>query len=299
MPNVIFRHEDGTAVEVAVTAGENLLEVARKANVAIDAPCSGNGSCGKCRVKYVSGELETEKTRHISDEEFEEGWRLSCLSKVTGDVEVMVPDIASAYKSRMKVADLSSRKEVAIFDKAREEVAESGIAFQNVFSVVDLSMDEPTLDDTMPDNERLIRAVQEATGAEHVGLTYQALKKLPDVLREQQFHVSAVLKNMDGKLMVYDVRPSGEEKLCAAAIDIGTTTVSGVILDMRDGKILAKASSGNGQIRFGADVINRIIESRKEGGQEKLQKAIIEETINPMLHNMCHAAGIQDRKSVV
>ena len=26
MPNVIFRHEDGTAVEVAVTAGENLLE---------------------------------------------------------------------------------------------------------------------------------------------------------------------------------------------------------------------------------------------------------------------------------
>ncbi len=292
MPNVIFRHEDGTAVEVAVTAGENLLEVARKANVAIDAPCSGNGSCGKCRVKYVSGELETEKTRHISDEEFEEGWRLSCLSKVTGDVEVMVPDIASAYKSRMKVADLSSRKEVAIFDKAREEVAESGIAFQNVFSVVDLSMDEPTLDDTMPDNERLIRAVQEATGAEHVGLTYQALKKLPDVLREQQFHVSAVLKNMDGKLMVYDVRPSGEEKLCAAAIDIGTTTVSGVILDMRDGKILAKASSGNGQIRFGADVINRIIESRKEGGQEKLQKAIIEETINPMFHNMCHAAGI-------
>ena len=212
MPNVIFRHEDGTAVEVAVTSGENLLEVARKANVAIDAPCSGNGSCGKCRVKYVSGELETEKTRHISDEEFEEGWRLSCLSKVTGDVEVMVPDIASAYNSRMKVADLSSRKEVAIFDKAREEVAESGIAFQNVFSVVDLSMDEPTLDDTMPDNERLIRAVQEATGAEHVGLTYQALKKLPDVLREQQFHVSAVLKNMDGKLMVYDVRPSGEEK---------------------------------------------------------------------------------------
>ncbi|MFR3423616.1 MAG: hypothetical protein ACLTTO_08515 [Lachnospiraceae bacterium] len=32
---------------------------------------------------------------------------------------------------------------------------------------------------------------------------------------------------------------------------------------MTDGKILAKGSSGNGQIRYGADVINRIIESRK------------------------------------
>ena len=42
MPNVTFKFEDGTATVVAVTAGENLLEVARKANVAIDAPCSGN-----------------------------------------------------------------------------------------------------------------------------------------------------------------------------------------------------------------------------------------------------------------
>ena len=112
MPNVTFRFEDGTATVVAVTVGENLLEVARKANVAIDAPCSGNGSCGKCRVKYVSGELDSEKTRHISDQDYAEGWRLSCVSTITGDVEVMVPDIASAYKSRMKVADLSSREEI-------------------------------------------------------------------------------------------------------------------------------------------------------------------------------------------
>ena len=292
MPNVIFRHEDGTSVNVTVAAGEILLDVARKANVAIDAPCSGNGLCGKCRVKYLSGELESEKTRHISDEEYADGWRLACLSKVTGDVEILVPDIASAYKSRMKVADLSSRQEVAIFDNAREEVAASGIAFQNIFSVMELSMDRPTLQDTMPDNERLIRAIQEHIEDKKVKLTYQVLRKLPDVLREQKFHVSVVLKDLGEQVMVYDILPAGEQKLCAAAIDIGTTTVSGVLLDMRDGKILAKASSGNGQIRYGADVINRIIESRKEGGQEKLQKAIIKETINPMLDNMCRAAEI-------
>ena len=91
MPNVTFRFEDGTATVVAVTAGENLLEVARKANVAIDAPCSGNGSCGKCRVKFINGELDSEKTRHISDQDYEEGWRLSCVSTITEeDVEVWV-----------------------------------------------------------------------------------------------------------------------------------------------------------------------------------------------------------------
>ena len=112
------------------------MEVARKANVAIDAPCSGNGSCGKCRVRYISGELESEQTRHITDEDYAAGWRLSCCSKVTGDVTVLVPDIASAYKSRMKVADLSSPEEVAIFDRAKQDVADAGITFENEFTVV-------------------------------------------------------------------------------------------------------------------------------------------------------------------
>lgn len=292
MPNVTFKYEDGTATVVAVTAGENLLEVARKANVAIDAPCSGNGSCGKCKVKFISGELNTEKTRHISDEEFAEGWRLSCVSTITGDVEVLVPDIASAYKSRMKVADLSSKEEIAIFDRAKKDVEESGITFENDFSVVELTMEEPTLDDTMPDNERLIWAIQAAAGAEKVKLTYQVLKKLPDVLRDHQFHINAVLKKSGHGVLVYDVLPADDSRVCGLAIDIGTTTVSAVILDMVTGELLAKASAGNGQIRYGADVINRIIESRKEGGERKLQKAIIEETINPMIHNMCHSAKI-------
>ena len=293
MPKVTFQYEDGTSTIVDVTAGENLLEVARKANVAIDAPCSGNGSCGKCRVRYISGELESEQTRHITDEDYAAGWRLSCCSKVTGDVTVLVPDIASAYKSRMKVADLSSPEEVAIFDRAKQDVADAGITFENEFTVVELQMTAPSLDDTMPDNERLSWAIEAATGIENVKLTYQVLKKLPDALRDNDFHVNVVLKKLHHSVLVYDVIPVTEQRICGAAIDIGTTTVSGVILDLRDGTILAKASAGNGQIRYGADVINRIIESRKPGGEAKLQKAIIDETLNPMLHNMCRAAGIK------
>ena len=73
------------------------------------------------------------------------------------------------------------------------------------------------------------------------------------------------------------------------AVDIGTTTVSAVLINMETGEILAKSSSGNGQIRFGADVINRIIESQKPGGKKKLQDAVIKETINPMIHEMCRS----------
>ena len=121
MYQVTFRFENN-APEVVVTAAPDstLLDVARSANVAIDAPCSGNGSCGKCRVKLLEGTVDGPKTGHITEEEYAEGWRLSCASKVASDVVVMVPDIASAYQSRMKTADLSSPQELEIF-RALEE----------------------------------------------------------------------------------------------------------------------------------------------------------------------------------
>ena len=119
---VTFQIEGGTPVIMECNAGDNLLEVARRANVAIDAPCSGNGSCGKCRVQLVEGELESLQSRHLTDEEYAAGWRLSCSSKVMGDCTVFVPDIASAYQSRMKTADLSSPQEVAIFQECQEQL---------------------------------------------------------------------------------------------------------------------------------------------------------------------------------
>lgn len=108
MSKVIFQIEGGSPVAIECNPSDNLLEAARRVNVAIDAPCSGNGSCGKCRVKLMEGTLDSLQSRHISQWEWDEGWRLSCCSKVSGECTVLVPDIASAYKSRMKTADLSS-----------------------------------------------------------------------------------------------------------------------------------------------------------------------------------------------
>ena len=117
MYKVTFKFEDGSQVENYATEGETLLELAQKSNVVIDAPCSGNASCGKCKIKLLDGQMESKKTRHITDEEYDQGWRLACVSELTQDVEVMVPDIASAFKSRMKVADLSSKDEIKIFER--------------------------------------------------------------------------------------------------------------------------------------------------------------------------------------
>lgn len=292
MFKVTFRFESGEDVTTFAQEGENLLEVARLTNVAIDAPCGGNASCGKCKVKLVEGELHSPKTRHISDEEYQGGWRLACVSKITGDVAVEVPDIASAYRSRMKVADLSSKEEIAIFESAKNHIEAAGLPMKNSMDILDVTMDIPSLDDTMPDNERFVRAVKKATGASKVKLPFQVLTKIARVFRESNFQVRCVVRKdaSEKDIFVYDVYPKDEEVVIGGlAVDIGTTTVSALLINMQTGEIIGKASAGNGQIRYGADVINRIIESMKPGGSEKLQKAVIEETINPMIQQMCRA----------
>lgn len=293
MFKITFQMENGDTVHVDANQGEKLLDVAKKANVVIDAPCSGNGSCGKCKIKLLEGELDSQKTRHITEEEYQEGIRLACVSQPTGDVVVEVPDIASAFKSRMKVADLSSPEEIKIFNKTKEDVQATGLTFENNMSIIPLSLDAPTLDDTMPDNERLIRAIMAAEGAETVRLSAFVVTKLAGVLREHKFQVQCVIEKNEEGILVYDVLGDQEEALIGGlVVDIGTTTVSGLITDLRDGRIVAKSSAGNGQIRYGADVINRIIESTKPDGKKKLQDAIIVETLNPLIEVMCQSAGI-------
>ena len=294
MHKVTFKFENSEDVTVFAAFGESLLEVARKTNVAIDAPCGGNGACGKCKVKLMGGTLDSKKTSHISDEEYAAGWRLACISKIIDDVEVLVPDIASAYKSRMKMADLSSAEEVKIFEELKEQITEVGIELKNNLEVIDVTMSAPTLDDTMPDNERFSWAVEEVTGMDKIRVPYSVIKKMAHVFRASDFHVKAVIRKTGKDVFVYDVLPASEEPVVAGiAIDIGTTSVSAIIIDMLNGAVLAKGSAGNGQIRYGADVINRIIESGKPGGREKLQDAIIKETLNPLILNMCASAKIK------
>ncbi len=294
MYTVTFQFDGSDDITAYAQEGENLLEIARKTNVAIDAPCSGNAACGKCKVQWVSGDLDTVKTAHITDEEFAAGWRLACVSKVIADVTVKVPDIASAYKSRMKVADLDSKEELEIFDHTKKDIEGAGITFANDLRIVRLTMSAPTLDDTMPDNERVIWKTREVCGVSAVKLPFYVLKKMSAVLREHNFDVQAIVRIGESKAEVLDICGADEEaKITGLAIDIGTTSVAALLIDMQSGEILAKASTGNGQIRYGADVINRIIESIKPGGAKKLQDAIVKETLNPLIMQMCKSAKVK------
>ena len=81
----------------------------------------------------------------------------------------------------------------------------SGIELRNSLDVIELDMNEPSLDDTMPDNERLTRALKKYMNLKQVRIPYAVLRKLPDVLRENHFKVKCVVRTAPNDLFVYDI----------------------------------------------------------------------------------------------
>jgi len=215
--SIIFKLESGGDHKVSAAFGDNILDLAIKAGVVIDAPCSGNGTCGKCRLRIISGVVDVIHNTHLSQEDFDDGWRLACQSTVAGDAMFFVPAAADAFKKGIQTADLSSPKEKAMYDDAMEKIFSAGIN----------------------------KGVADAAEGDY-----------------------------------------------GIAVDIGTTTVTAALINLNSGKIVSKASAGNGQIRYGADVINRIIQSSKPGGKEKLRRAVCEETLAPMMETLCKEGGV-------
>ena len=224
MFTIIFKIENGSDVKVLAEAGANILDLMKDNNIHIDAPCSGNGTCGKCRVRVIAGSVEMDRIHSLPDEDYDDQWRLACQSKVIADATIWVPAEAMAFKEDIKTADISSPEELARYEAAIQQIFDTGIA----------------------------RGVAEAGEAGPVGV----------------------------------------------AIDIGTTTCTAAMLDLTTGKVLGKSSMGNGQIRYGADVINRIIQQSKEGGVEKLRRAVREETILPMVERLLEESGKQEEEII-
>lgn len=281
-------------VQVEAKNGESLLTVIRGAGIFIDAPCNGNGSCGKCKVKILQGQVNSSKSNHITEEELAQGYVLACCSTITGDVEVEIPSTADDAMHNMKIEDLGGEKEKKIFNEAREILKNNGIELGIDIKKSFLEIPEPTLDDNISDVDRLNRQVRNTLGCGNVQCGLSVIKKIPHTLREYNFKITITYIEEENNINIINIEGNDNtNKLYGVAIDIGTTSVAACIINLKSGEIIAKASSGNAQIQYGADVINRIIYSGKKDGLKKLNEAIIKYTINPLLQKMYAESDIE------
>ena len=296
--NVIFRLEDGRIIQEPGNAGETLLAVARRANVPIDAPCAGNGTCGKCRVHVDHGTVVGERAAYISSEAWDGGDRLACQALLTGDITISIPESALAYQKQIRVADFSSMQAQESFAAMKKAVTSDKYRNEEIYSEIRVKIIKPTLDDPMADRERLIAALAAEAGieTENIRISSAALRKLPIIFRESEGSISVLLRKeiarKDESYRILDVTV-GDSVQVGLAIDIGTTTVSATLVDLKTKEMIVTGSAGNAQIRYGADVIGRLVESAKPGGLTRLHAAVTQECMQPLVAKLCEKAGIE------
>lgn len=279
---------DGLA-SVIVPTGTLLTEAAVQAGVQIAQPCGGQGRCGRCAVQVLNGGgVRRRSTLRLSAEDVAAGYALACQAVVEGDAQVVVPTPETLERTLTTDRTAAEVQIPAGYDARRDQTIQR----------LCLTLPPPTMDDQRDDWSRLQTAVRKQTGIEQLDISLPLLRQLGAVLRAGEWRVTAVLHTeytLRNTAVLLDLLPGhipDDTPLLGMAIDIGTTTVSVWLVDLRSGAVLAQAAEYNRQIQCGEDVISRVIFAGKNKGQEELRKLVLQ-SINTLIERVVQKAGGQ------
>lgn len=273
--------------KIEVQAGQTLIRAAMEAGVHINASCGGEGLCGKCRVIIEKGSVEEGVSEKLSVQDIKNGYRLACRSKICEDVVVRVPVESEVDVSVLNVRS-GPRHTARIQEMDFDELKEQGL-FSPPMEKRYLELPAPNAQDHLPDVTRLVSFLKLNHGEHSLEVNLPVIRKIPDILRSQDFRITATLArpvHEGGKTRIINVQPGDTTAHnYAIAVDIGTTTVYGQLIDLVSGKVLAQFGDFNAQISYGEDVITRIMAAEKPGGLQKLHEVVIG-TINAIIRRL-------------
>lgn len=283
--------------ETIVQDDKTLLDAARQAGVYVGAICNGEGVCGKCRVVIREGEVHGESTEFLTRDEIRRGYVLACRVVARSDLVVEVPP-----ESRLVGYQGIGKNSERFRDFVHRAGQRPAARLAPLVEKFHLVLPEPTLDNPTADQERLLEAVAaQRPGPLQMGL--KITRELPRVLRRFDGGSSSWTWKWDGRVtatvamrndvneVLYVEQGDTSDRNFGLALDVGTTTVVGHLVDLTSGTTREAAAKYNSQIRYGADVISRINYSRQKDGAAHLHQAIVED-IDALIDDLVKRARI-------
>ena len=251
-----------------VPSGTPVFDAASWNGIAIDSTCGGHGTCKKCKIRVVEGDLpvSTVDPRAFTQDELNDGWRLACRAPARGDLVIEVPP-------------LQTRPKAALVGVGRHVILRPSVQKRHIV------LEEPSLEDQRSDLERIMQALDDLEPR----VELPVLRTLGKVLRESNFDVTAVVCDD----LLIDIEPGDTTaRRFALAFDLGTTTVVANLLDLETGQPAAVTSMLNRQQPFGADVISRVSATMLDEGALDALQARAQETLGQLTHEVCTEAGV-------
>jgi uncharacterized 2Fe-2S/4Fe-4S cluster protein (DUF4445 family) len=280
--------------EITASKGANLLSCAIRAGMHLHSSCGGDGVCGRCKVVVKKGDFKTEPTGRLTTEEKKKGYVLACLTTIQGDLTVRVP--AESRLDMMKISEEDAKflRLKGIYSKAEEADAGKAIIDESIYShsplatKVYLELPPPTLEDNISDLERLYREIRKSKDVIIMQTGLTNIKRLGSLLRHSDWKITTTLGKRNETTEIVVIEPGNTSgRNYGIAFDIGTTTVTGQLVNLNTRKILGTKATYNKQVAFGSDVISRIIFASEGDGLERLHHAVID-NMNEIIKELVH-----------
>jgi uncharacterized 2Fe-2S/4Fe-4S cluster protein (DUF4445 family) len=281
--------------EVEVKAGITLMQAAEKADVYINSLCGGKGVCGKCRVQVTNGKVLADKHSigFLSKEELNEGFVLACQTKVTSDMEVLIPPESRLEEEQIMIqgemVDYSQPEKVFVAKLPSDPLS----LFEPLIQKIYLELKEPSGEDNIADIDRIMRELKRKTEYQSFEISLRCLQGLAPKLRDNSWKVTATIARHGDLWRILQIEPGDtSDQNYGLALDVGTTTVVAQLVNLKSGNVLGVAGSHNLQSHYGEDVISRMVFAcSKEKGLNPLHEAVVK-NINNMIKTLTKENGI-------
>ena len=254
--------------------GESILESLKHSGIFLTSSCGGKGVCGKCKIILQSGDVDSKSHLKLSSEEIQKGYALACMTTPLGDITVDIPK-HSILTVEGQIVTGRSEDLLGLLHSTGEDV-------DPLSERIVLKLPKPSLDDNISDLERLKRELF-ANGLGCLRVPSRFMSNLARTVRQENWEITLSAINSEDCYEITNIFPGNKMvPRYGISIDIGTTTIVVYLIDLTDGQLVDAASIYNSQIRFGDDVITRIVNATEHGEMENLHKAVISD-INELI----------------
>lgn len=239
----------------------------------MDNLCGGQGTCGKCLVKVLKGRVSCRESALPQ----QAGRYLACRTHLLSDLEIaLMPQMTGCSYNPMP----------------------ENLAFKNynylqtpLVKKYFLELPPARAENNSSDSARVMRELKKVSGLNEPLIGLKLLSRMPQLIRKNQGEVTATVSPARTPLML-NIESGRKPQNYGLALDLGTTTLVGALLDLDTLEVLSLKGSYNPQLSYGEDVISRMIFAEKVRNRLILQKSALE-GINRLIMETAREAGIE------
>lgn len=271
-----------TGRSLPVSKGESILNALKRHEIYLVSSCGGKGTCSKCKVKLIDGKADIASYGKLTKAERQKSLTLACQTFPLSNILLEIPEESRLVVGE-KIAIARGRDLFELFKSLKAELSP-------IVKRTELRLPAPTIEDNISDLERLKRAL-EKKGLTDMRFSHTFSASLSKTLRDSGWDI--ILSYSDGPEAIFiscPKMPKIKDKY-GISIDIGTTTIVLYLINLADGRLIDVGFTYNSQIRYGDDVITRIIYAVEAGGLEEL-RGLVSEDINDLLDAIVERHGI-------